>query len=320
MKAIQINEGKMLWEETSLPRCEDSEVLIKIKATAVNRADLAQKAGLYPPPPGASQILGLECSGIIEKVGNKVKNRKLGEEVTALLSGGGYAEYVCCPEKQVLPIPKSLTLLESAAIPEVFATCWFNLFMQGNLKTGEKVLFHAGASGIGTAGIQLCKEFGCYSYVTAGTEEKVNFCVELGSEKGIVRSENRYESFKNYCPEGLDIILDPVGGNYFEENLNNLAIDGRLIIIGILGGTEGKLNIGHLLMKRQKIIGSTIRSRSIKVKGQVMEQLFYKIWPLFNARKIKPIIYKTMNINEAEKAHQIMSKNNNIGKIVLKIS
>ncbi len=320
MKAIQINEGKMLWEETSLPPCEDSEVLIKIKATAVNRADLAQKAGLYPPPPGASQILGLECSGIIEKVGNKVKNRKVGEEVTALLSGGGYAEYVCCPEKQVLPIPKSLTLLESAAIPEVFATCWFNLFMQGNLKTGEKVLFHAGASGIGPAGIQLCKEFGCYSYVTAGTEEKVNFCVELGSEKGIVRSENRYESFKNYCPEGLDIILDPVGGNYFEENLNNLAIDGRLIIIGILGGTEGKLNIGHLLMKRQKIIGSTIRSRSIKVKGQVMEQLFYKIWPLFNARKIKPIIYKTMNINEAEKAHQIMSENNNIGKIVLEIS
>jgi len=230
MKAILINNGKMTWAEAPKPNFKNSEVLIKVKATAINRADLAQKAGLYPPPPGASEILGLECSGIIEKVGKNVKNRRVGEQVTALLAGGGYAEYVSCPEEQVLPIPKNLTLIESAAIPEVFATCWLNLFMEGNLKKNQKVLFHAGASGIGTAGIQLCKEFGCHSYITAGSKEKIDFCIKLGSENGIVRSENSYDSFENYCPDGFDIILDPVGGNYFEENINNLAVDGRLLI------------------------------------------------------------------------------------------
>ncbi len=319
MKAILINNGKMTWAEAPKPNFKNSEVLIKVKATAINRADLAQKAGLYPPPPGASEILGLECSGIIEKVGKNVKNRRVGEQVTALLAGGGYAEYVSCPEEQVLPIPKNLTLIESAAIPEVFATCWLNLFMEGNLKKNQKVLFHAGASGIGTAGIQLCKEFGCHSYITAGSKEKIDFCIKLGSENGIVRSENSYDSFENYCPDGFDIILDPVGGNYFEENINNLAVDGRLIIIGILGGVEGKLNIAHLLMKRQKIIGSTIRSRSTKIKGDVMKELFKKVWPLFERNKIKPIIYKSINITDVEKAHKIMSVNDNIGKIILEV-
>ena len=319
MKAILINNGKMTWAEAPKPNFKNSEVLIKVKATAINRADLAQKAGLYPPPPGASEILGLECSGIIEKVGKNVKNRRVGEQVTALLAGGGYAEYVSCPEEQVLPIPKNLTLIESAAIPEVFATCWLNLFMEGNLKKNQKVLFHAGASGIGTAGIQLCKEFGCHSYITAGNKEKIDFCIKLGSENGIVRSENSYDSFENYCPDGFDIILDPVGGNYFEENINNLAVDGRLIIIGILGGVEGKLNIAHLLMKRQKIIGSTIRSRSTKIKGDVMKELFKKVWPLFERNKIKPIIYKSINITDVEKAHKIMSVNDNIGKIILEV-
>tara|TARA_B100000427_G_scaffold318574_1_gene315910 strand:+ start:2245 stop:3207 length:963 start_codon:yes stop_codon:yes gene_type:complete len=319
MKAILVNNGKMTWEEVPIPNFKNSEVLIKVKATAINRADLAQKAGLYPPPPGASEILGLECSGIIEKVGKNVKKRRVGEEVTALLAGGGYAEYVSCPEEQVLPIPKNLRLIESAAIPEAFATCWLNLFMEGKLKKNEKVLFHAGASGIGTAGIQLCKEFGCHSYITAGNKEKIDFCIKLGSKKGIVRSKNSYASFENYCPDGFDIILDPVGGNYFEENINNLAVDGRLIIIGILGGIKGKLNIGHLLIKRHKIIGSTIRSRSTKIKGAVMKELFKKVWPLFERKKIKPIIYKSMKITDVEKAHKIMSINDNIGKIVLEI-
>lgn len=319
MKAILINDGTMSWEETAIPNCKDHEILIKVKATAVNRADLAQKIGLYPPPPGASQILGLECSGVIEKIGKKVKKRKIGEEVTALLAGGGYAEYVCCPEIQALPVPKNISLTECAAIPEVFATCWLNLFMEGNLKKGEKVLFHAGASGIGTAGIQLCREFGCTTYVTAGNKEKVDFCLDLGCEKGFVRLDSSFPSFEKYCPDGLDIILDPVGGNYFNENLKNLSIDGRLIIIGILGGTDAKLNIGHILMKRQKIIGSTIRARSIEIKGQVMSQLYKNVWPLFEEKKIKPIIYKSMNITDVDLAHEIMSDNKNIGKIILEI-
>ena len=191
--------------------------------------------------------------------------------------------------------------------------------MEGNLKKGEKVLFHAGASGIGTAGIQLCNIFQCESYITAGSEEKVEFCIDLGSSAGTVRLENSFKSFKDHCPSGLDIILDPVGANYFEENLNNLAIDGRLIIIGILGGVNGKINIGHLLMKRQKIIGSTIRSRSIEIKGKVMRALHENIWDHFEKKIIKPIIHKKLPIKEADQAHKIMENNNNIGKIILEV-
>ena len=319
MKAIVITDNKLNWVDNEDPDCNDNEVIIKVKATAVNRADLAQRVGLYPAPPGASEILGLECSGIIQEIGRNVVNRKVGDEVVALLAGGGYAEYVSCPEVQTLPLPKNINLNDGAAIPEVFATCWLNLFIEGNLKKGEKVLFHAGASGIGTAGIQLCNIFQCESYITAGSEEKVEFCIDLGSNAGTVRLENSFKSFKDHCPSGLDIILDPVGANYFEENLNNLAIDGRLIIIGILGGVNGKINIGNLLMKRQKIIGSTIRSRSIEVKGKVMNALYENIWDHFEKKIIKPIIYKKLPIREADQAHKIMENNNNIGKIILEV-
>lgn len=319
MKAIVITDNKLNWVDNEDPDCKDNEVIIKVKATAVNRADLAQRVGLYPAPPGASEILGLECSGIIQEIGRNVVNRKVGDEVVALLAGGGYAEYVSCPEVQTLPLPKNINLNDGAAIPEVFATCWLNLFIEGNLKKGEKVLFHAGASGIGTAGIQLCNIFQCESYITAGSEEKVEFCIDLGSNAGTVRLENSFKSFKDHCPSGLDIILDPVGANYFEENLNNLAIDGRLIIIGILGGVNGKINIGNLLMKRQKIIGSTIRSRSIEVKGKVMNALYENIWDHFEKKIIKPIIYKKLPIREADEAHKIMENNNNIGKIILEV-
>ena len=319
MKAIVITDNKLNWVDNEDPDCKDNEVIIKVKATAVNRADLAQRVGLYPAPPGASEILGLECSGIIQEIGRNVVNRKVGDEVVALLAGGGYAEYVSCPEVQTLPLPKNINLNDGAAIPEVFATCWLNLFIEGNLKKGEKVLFHAGASGIGTAGIQLCNIFQCESYITAGNEEKVEFCIDLGSNAGTVRLENSFKSFKDHCPSGLDIILDPVGANYFEENLNNLAIDGRLIIIGILGGVNGKINIGNLLMKRQKIIGSTIRSRSIEVKGKVMNALYENIWDHFEKKIIKPIIYKKLPIREADQAHKIMENNNNIGKIILEV-
>ena len=319
MKAIVITDNKLNWVDIEDPDCKDNEVIIKVKATAVNRADLAQRVGLYPAPPGASEILGLECSGIIQEIGRNVVNRKVGDEVVALLAGGGYAEYVSCPEVQTLPLPKNINLNDGAAIPEVFATCWLNLFIEGNLKKGEKVLFHAGASGIGTAGIQLCNIFQCESYITAGSEEKVEFCIDLGSNAGTVRLENSFKSFKDHCPSGLDIILDPVGANYFEENLNNLAIDGRLIIIGILGGVNGKINIGNLLMKRQKIIGSTIRSRSIEVKGKVMNALYENIWDHFEKKIIKPIIYKKLPIREADQAHKIMENNNNIGKIILEV-
>ena len=197
MKAINILESKHLeWSESDLPLISDDEVLIKISATSVNRADIVQKNGLYPPPPGASNILGLECSGIIEKIGKNVKNRKVGEKVCALLAGGGYAEYVSCPEVQAIPIPDSVSLIEASSLPEVYATCWLNLFQEANLLKGEKVLLHAGASGIGTAAIQLCKAFECKSFVTAGTSEKIKFCCELGANDGALRTEEPFKKIK----------------------------------------------------------------------------------------------------------------------------
>ena len=318
MKAIDIKEGEIALVELPIPEPKQGEVLIKIKASAINRADLAQKNGLYPPPPGASLIMGLECSGIIEAVGEGVKTRLVGEEVCALLAGGGYAEYVTCPEQQVTSVPKGLDWIESASIPEVYATCWLNLFIEGNLTAGNKVLFHAGASGIGTAGIQLCNNFGCESFISAGTKEKIEFCMNLGASGGSIR-ERVFEEIQEWSPEGVDIILDPVGANYLEGNLKVLGLEGKLIIIGLMSGMQTDINLGHLMMKRQRIIGSTIRARSVELKGEVMKDLETKVWPLFSDGSIKPIIHEVFELQDVEKAHSVMERNENIGKVVLKI-
>jgi len=321
MKAIIVSENKeLIWADSEKPEILDNEVLIKIKATAVNRADVVQKNGFYPPPLGASEILGLECSGIIEAIGKNVKKRKVGEQVCALLAGGGYAQYASCPEEQAIPTPEGISLTNSASLPEVFATCWLNLFHEANMQENDIVLLHAGASGIGTAAIQLCNLFNCKSFVTASTHEKISYCIKLGAENGSLRSNKPFDDVKNWAPDGVDIILDPVGGSYFQDNLNVLSIEGRLLLIGLMGGTKSEINLGQVLMKRQKIIGSTIRARSSIVKGKVMNDLFEKVWPHFKSKKIKPIIYKTMSIENANQAHEIMEKDENIGKLVLEIN
>jgi putative PIG3 family NAD(P)H quinone oxidoreductase len=321
MKAIIVSENKeLIWADSEKPEILDNEVLIKIKATAVNRADVVQKNGFYPPPLGASEILGLECSGIIEAIGKNVKKRKVGEQVCALLAGGGYAQYASCPEEQAIPTPEGISLTNSASLPEVFATCWLNLFHEANMKENDIVLLHAGASGIGTAAIQLCNLFDCKSFVTASTHEKISYCIKLGAENGSLRSNKPFDDVKNWAPDGVDIILDPVGGSYFQDNLNVLSIEGRLLLIGLMGGTKSEINLGQVLMKRQKIIGSTIRARSSIVKGKVMNDLLEKVWPHFKSKKIKPIIYKTMSIENANQAHEIMEKDENIGKLVLEIN
>ena len=321
MKAIIVSDNKnLLWSEAKKPKILDHEVLIKIKATAVNRADVVQKNGFYPPPPGASEILGLECSGVIEAIGKNVKKRKVGEKVCALLAGGGYAQYASCPEQQAVPAPEGITLTEAASLPEVYATCWLNLFHEANMKEGDSVLIHAGASGIGTAAIQLCNIFNCKSFVTAGSSQKINYCINLGANNGSLRHEKPFEDIKKWEPDGIDIILDPVGGKYFEDNLNVLSMEGRLLLIGLMGGTKSQIDLGPILMKRQKIIGSTIRARSSFIKGKVMNDLHQKVWPYFKSKKLNPIIHKTMNIKEANKAHEVMEKNENIGKIVLEMS
>ena len=321
MKAIIVSENQeLIWSDTEKPEILDNEVLIKIKATAVNRADVVQKNGFYPPPLGASEILGLECSGIIEAIGKNVKKRKVGEQVCALLAGGGYAQYASCPEEQAIPTPEGISLTNSASLPEVFATCWLNLFHEANMQENDIVLLHAGASGIGTAAIQLCNLFNCKSFVTASTHEKISYCIKLGAENGSLRSNKPFDDVKNWAPDGVDIILDPVGGSYFQDNLNVLSIEGRLLLIGLMGGTKSEINLGQVLMKRQKIIGSTIRARSSIVKGKVMNDLLEKVWPHFKSKKIKPIIYKTMSIENANQAHEIMEKDENIGKLVLEIN
>ena len=321
MKAIIVSDNKnLLWSEAKKPKILDDEVLIKIKATAVNRADVVQKNGFYPPPPGASEILGLECSGVIEAIGKNVKKRKVGEKVCALLAGGGYAQYASCPEQQAVPAPEGISLTEAASLPEVYATCWLNLFHEANMKEGDVVLIHAGASGIGTAAIQLCNIFNCKSFVTAGSSQKINYCINLGANNGSLRHEKPFEDIKKWEPNGIDIILDPVGGKYFEDNLSILSMEGRLLLIGLMGGTKSQIDLGPILMKRQKIIGSTIRARSSFIKGKVMNDLHQKVWPYFKSKKLNPIIHKTMNIKEANKAHEVMEKNENIGKIVLEMS
>ena len=319
MKAIQVIDKKLEIKETVIPSIQDYEILIKVKAAGVNRADIAQKNGFYPPPPGSSEILGLECSGIVESVGNKVTSKKPGDEVIALLAGGGYAEYVSCPEFHAVRKPSEMDWDDAASIPEVYATCWLNLFMEAGMEKGDKVVFHAGASGIGTAGIQLAKAFDCKSFVTAGSKEKIDFCLNLGAEAGEVRTEDIFSQIKHWAPEGVDIILDPVGANYLEKNLSVLGIEGRLVIIGLMGGAKADLNLGHLMIKRQKIIGSTIRARSIEAKNLVMESIAREVLPLIESGTIKPIVHEILPFSESERAHEIMEANKNIGKIILNL-
>ena len=317
MKAVKVVDKKLIITKANKPVPRDNEILIKIKAAGLNRADIAQKNGLYPPPQGASEVLGLECSGVVESVGKEVKSKKPGDEVMALLGGGGYAEYVTCHEFHAINKPKNLNWIEAASIPEVYATCWLNLFLEASMQQGDKVVFHAGASGIGTAGIQLANVFDCESFVTAGTEEKIKFCLNLGASDGEIRSNDIFSKIKEWAPGGVNIILDPVGGEYFERNLDVLSIEGKLIVIGLMGGAKANLNLGLLMVKRQKIIGSTIRARSNETKNIVMQELSEKVIPLFESGMLKPVIHETFYFSECNEAQEMMEANENIGKIIL---
>ena len=292
MKAISQEGDDLLWKENPDPDLKKDEVLISIKASAINRADLLQRSGNYPVPPGASPILGLECSGIVEEVGGQVENLIKGDEVCALLAGGGYAEKVSVPSGQVLKVPKGFSFEQAAALPEVFATAYFNLYMEANLSEGEKTLIHAGASGVGTAAIQICKAKGNPCFVTAGTKEKISRCMELGAEGGTVRNEENFADAvaKWTDNNGVQVILDPVGANYLEDNMKSLTLEGRLVMIGLMGGAKTSINLGLLMMKRLRIIGSTLRAQPIPKKTEIMNNLNENIWPLLESGDIKPII------------------------------
>ncbi|MBV1888780.1 MAG: NAD(P)H-quinone oxidoreductase [Proteobacteria bacterium] len=336
MKAIQIDGQKLNWSDAEAPKPGPCEVAIRVRATAINRADLAQRAGVYPPPPGASEILGLECAGEIQQLGEGVTDWKIGDAVCALLSGGGYAETVVCPAGHLLPKPKNLSFEQAAALPEVFATAWLNIFQEAALQPNESVLLHAGASGVGTAAIQLCRHFGNPCFVTASGRQKIDYCIELGADGGFDRSSDlnsdlssdiNQGSFaeavkawrKDSSNKGVDVILDPVGGSYLSDNMSCLAVNGRLVLIGLMGGANADISLGLLMVKRFKLIGSTLRSRTDGQKTQLIQSLREQVWPLFDSGQLTPIIHTTMPITEAEQGFALVESNKTIGKVVLTI-
>jgi putative PIG3 family NAD(P)H quinone oxidoreductase len=315
VKALQGVEGRVEWVETPSPALDAGQVRIKVAAAGLNRADLLQRAGLYPPPPGASEFLGMECSGVIAEVGPG-SAWQVGDRVCALLAGGAMAEEVVADARHVLPVPEGISLHEAAAIPEVYATAWLNLFQLAALKPGEKVLLHAGASGVGSAGIQLCKAFGNPVWVSVGSAERLAYCIELGAQGGVVRSES-IDSLKDFAP--FDVILDPVGANYAALNVKLLNVDGRWVLIGLMGGREAQLDLAHILGKRIQLLGSTLRSRDDQFKADLLLDLAHNVWPLFTEGRLKPQLARSFPIHDAEAAFAELATNQVSGKVVLVI-
>lgn len=319
MKAIQQKEDTLVWTETDAPSLAAGDVRIKVRATAVNRADLVQRTGHYPPPPGVTDILGLECSGVVLETAGDVSWPRVGDEVCALLAGGGYAEEVVVPAGQVLPVPAGVSLLEAAALPEVYTTAWLNLRVEGELVDGERVLVHAGASGVGTAAIQLCAAWGNPVVVTVGSDKKCRYVESLGAELAVNRKEGPWGP-KVKVNGKFDVILDPVGGSYLESNIWSLNPKGRLVNIGLMGGREGTLPLAPLLTKRLKMKGSVLRSRSIQEKAEILIGLRTEVWPLLESKAVRAIIHTVMPIEEAEEAHRLVQSNQTVGKVILEIS
>lgn len=321
MKAIHIDDNHLIWADAIEPDLGPGQVRIRVEATAVNRADLAQRAGRYPPPSGASDVLGLECAGEVLEIGEGVSRVKPGDRVCALLAGGGYAEQVVAPAGQVLKVPRGFDAVRAAAIPEVFATAYLNLYQEAALAKGERVLLHAGASGVGTAAIQLCRAFHNPCYVTAGSRDKIERCVALGADGGANRHAGGFEEAVMAWSggAGVDVILDPVGGAYLGQNLQCLATDGRLVLIGLMGGARAEVNLGLMLMKRLRVIGSTLRARPVSEKAAVMDALRDRVWPLLESGAIEPIIEATVPIQEAERAHELIEGNDTVGKVILTV-
>ncbi|HWV09820.1 MAG TPA: zinc-binding dehydrogenase [Pseudomonas sp.] len=315
MKALQGVEGRVEWVEQPALACDVGEVRIRVAAAGLNRADLLQRAGLYPPPPGASEMLGLECAGVITEVGPG-SDWQVGDRVCALLAGGGMAQEVVVDARHVLPVPEGLSLAQAAALPEVYATAWLNLFQLAGLKPGEKVLLHAGASGVGSAAIQLCKAFGSPVWVSVGSAERLAYCEALGAQGGVLRGDD-LSALRDFGP--FDVILDPVGGNYAALNLDLLARDGRWVNIGLMGGRKAELDLALVLGKRIQLTGSTLRNRDDAFKADLMRDLQATVWPLFVEGRLKPQLERGFPVKDAEAAFAALADNRVNGKLVLVI-
>lgn len=307
--------------ERALPQPKPHEILVKVAAAGVNRPDILQRMGLYAVPPDASDLPGLEIAGTVAAIGADVNMWKVGDAVCALTHGGGYAEYCVTPEVQALPVPKGLSMTEAASLPETFFTVYSNVFDRGALKAGEVFLVQGGSSGIGVTAIQVAAAMGHRVFATAGSDEKCAACVKLGAEKAFnYKTQDWAEELKKATDgKGVNVILDMVGGDYVPKELKSLAVDGRLVMIAFLGGMKAEIDLSVVMSKRLQITGSTLRPRTIEFKGEVAKSLRERVWPLIDAGKIKPVIYKTFPLAEAAEAHKLMETSQHIGKIVLTV-
>lgn len=305
------------------PDIAADEVLVRVHAAGVNRADLLQRRGFYDPPPGATLIPGLEVSGTIEKLGADVTGWSVGDRVAALLSGGGYAEYVPVPAGQLLPVPDGFDLTEAAALPEVLSTVWSNIVGRGQVQAGEWLLVHGGGSGIGTAAIQIARHLGVKIVVTVGTDKKAEFCRELGADAVInYREEDFVERVREICTHddgstGADVILDIIGAKYLERNIKALGTDGRLVIIGMQGGTKTEINLGWLMQPRKSVSATTLRARPKDQKIAIVAEVADRLWPAVISGDIRPIIHEAMPLTDVVRAHQTLEDGANIGKVLL---
>ncbi|MET3503611.1 NADPH2:quinone reductase [Mucilaginibacter rubeus] len=324
MKAIVITQpgGPEVLQLTDRPKpvIANDEVLIKVMAAGINRPDVFQRKGNYPPPAGApADIPGLDVAGTVIEVGKAVTRWKPGDRVCALVASGGYAEYCKAPEGQCLPVPASLSFPEAASLPETFFTVWSNVFDRGSLQPGESLLVHGGSSGIGVAAIQMAKALGSTVYTTAGSDDKCSFCEQLGANKAInYKTADFKEGIKALTNgAGVNVILDMIGGDYMPGNIDSLAVEGRLVMINAMNGREVQLDLGKVMAKRLIITGSMLRSRNTAFKAAIAQNLEQKIWPLLSSGKIRPIVYKTFDAGEAAEAHKLMESSTHTGKIVL---
>ena len=325
MKAVLI-EGKGGGPEVlqagsrPVPRPGDGEILVKVAAAGVNRPDVLQRTGNYPPPPGASDIPGLEIAGEVVETGAGVSRFKVGDRICALVTGGGYAQYCVCDERAALPYPEGYDAVQAASLPETFFTVWQNVFLRGGLKAGENFLVHGGTSGIGTTAIQLAKAFGATVYATAGSAEKCAACEKLGATRAInYREEDFVAVLKKEAGRGIDLTLDMVGGDYVERNIQVAAEDGRIHQIAFQTGSKVTVDLMRLMLKRVSLSGSTLRPRTMEVKGKIAKGLHEQVWPLLATGQVKPVIDSTFPLDQASEAHRRMETNAHIGKIILTI-
>jgi len=321
MSCMEISEGQLIAAVRPVPVARDGEVLIRVHAAGINRPDVLQRKGGYAPPPGASDIPGLEVAGDIVALGDGVSNWKIGDQVCALVTGGGYGEYCTAPAPQCLPIPAGLDMDEAAALPETFFTVWSNVFDRAGLVAGETLLVHGGSSGIGTTAIQIAHHLGAEVIVTAGTDDKCGACEVLGADHAInYRERDFVEAAKELTDgKGVNVILDMVGGDYVARNFEALAPDGRLVSIAFLTGSKVQVDLMPVMLKRLTLTGSTLRPRSVEFKAAIAENLKARIWPLIEEGKIAPFIHATFPLSAAAEAHALMESSEHIGKIVLQM-